>query len=281
MTYSSRFYGYRRSYCGPIRAVVFDWAGTTVDFGCCAPVAVFVEVFRQQGVTITAEQARGPMGTRKRDHIRLISEMPAVRKQWEEVHGRLPQETDIDAMYEQSVPLQTRSVTEHSALIPGCLETTELLRSRGMGIASTTGYSREIMEALLPHAAALGYAPDVTVCASDMSEGRPAPWMLLECARQLNAYPVGSLVKVDDTVPGIIAGLNAGAWTVAVAATGNEIGLNLDEFQALNEAQRKERIDRSAVKLAQVGAHYVIDSIADLPECIDDIERRLRDGQRP
>jgi phosphonoacetaldehyde hydrolase len=242
---------------------------------------VFVEVFRQQGVTVTPEQAREPMGTRKRDHIRLICEMRSVRQQWEAVHGRPPQESDIDVMYEQSVPLQTKSVTEHSALIPGCRETIDALRGRGLGIASTTGYSREIMEALLPHAESLGYLPDVTVCASDVTQGRPAPWMLLECARQLNAYPVESLVKVDDTVPGILAGLHAGAWTVAIAATGNEVGLNLEDFNALDEAVRRERIERSASKLAQAGAHYVIDSIADLPGCIDDIERRLGEGEKP
>lgn len=272
---------FRRSYRGPVRAVVFDWAGTTVDFGCCSPVMVFVEVFRQQGVSITPAQAREPMGTQKRDHIRLICEMPAVRQQWEKVHGRPPHESDIDAMYKQSVPLQTRSVVEHSALIPGCLETMAALRRRGIGIASTTGYSREIMDALLPHAKALGYTPDATVCASEVPQGRPAPWMLLECARQLNAFPVESLVKVDDTVPGILAGLNGGAWTVAVSATGNEVGLNLDEFNALDETQRRQRVDRSANKLAQAGAHYVVDSIADLLQCIDDIEQRLRGGEKP
>ena len=36
---------YRRSYRGPIEAVLFDWAGTTMDFGCIAPAEVFVEVF--------------------------------------------------------------------------------------------------------------------------------------------------------------------------------------------------------------------------------------------
>lgn len=274
-------YRFERSYRGPVRAVVLDWAGTTVDFGCCAPVSVFVEVYRRQGIAITARQAREPMGTPKRDHIRLISEMAAVRQQWEEVHGRPVQESDIDAMYEESVPLQTNCVAEHSALIPGCLEAIESLQSQGIGIASTTGYSREIMEALLPHAAALGYAPNVTVCASDVPRGRPAPWMLLECARQLNAFPVESLVKVDDTAPGIVAGLNAGAWTVAIAATGNEVGLNLEEFNAADESNRRELVERSAAKLAQAGAHYVVDSIADLPGCIDDIQRRLANGDRP
>lgn len=274
-------YSFRRRYRGPVRAAIFDWAGTTVDFGCCSPVKVFVEIFREQEVPITPQQAREPMGTRKRDHIRLICEMPTVRREWEKVHGRPPQESDIDRMYERSVPLQTSSVAEHSELIPGCLETMDTLRRAGIAIASTTGYSREIMAALLPHAASLGYSPEVTVCASDVVQGRPAPWMILECARRLNAFPVESLVTVDDTVPGILAGLNAGTWTVATAATGNEVGLNLEQYRALDEADRRGRIDRSAGKLAQAGAHYVIDSIADLPRCIDDIQRRLDAGEKP
>lgn len=264
-----------------MRAVVFDWAGTTVDFGCCAPVTVFVEVFGEWGVTITPPQAREPMGTRKRDHIRFIAEMPAVRQHWEHVHGSPPQESDVNAMYERSVALQTKIVAEHSSLITGCRETMQMLRQRGVGIAATTGYSREVMEVLQPHAQSLGYAPDVAVCASDVPVGRPAPWMLLECARQLNAFPGEALVKVDDTAPGILAGLNAGAWTVAVAATGNEVGLSLEDFNALDETERRERIDRASLRLAQAGAHYVIESIADLPDCVNDIERRLRNGEKP
>jgi len=44
---------YRRSYRGGARAVILDWAGTTLDYGCYAPAVVFIEVFNRQGVEIT------------------------------------------------------------------------------------------------------------------------------------------------------------------------------------------------------------------------------------
>lgn len=48
-----------------IEAVIFDWAGTTVDYGCFAPLEVFMKIFQKRGVEITAEEARKPMGLLK------------------------------------------------------------------------------------------------------------------------------------------------------------------------------------------------------------------------
>ena len=42
--------------------VIFDWAGTTVDYGCFAPVQAFVEVFKHYGIEPTMEEVREPMG---------------------------------------------------------------------------------------------------------------------------------------------------------------------------------------------------------------------------
>ena len=51
---------YQTSY--PIKAVIFDWAGTMVDFGCMAPVEALVDAFAAHGVTISAADARRDMG---------------------------------------------------------------------------------------------------------------------------------------------------------------------------------------------------------------------------
>ena len=52
--------------------VIFDWAGTTVDYGCFAPVQAFVEVFKHYGIEPTMEEVREPMGMLKIDHIRTM-----------------------------------------------------------------------------------------------------------------------------------------------------------------------------------------------------------------
>ncbi len=270
---------YRRSYAGPLRGIIFDWAGTTVDYGCFAPVAVFVEIFKARGVAITIEQARAPMGMAKKDHIRAIAQMESVAGAWQSVHRRAASEDDIEALFQTSVDLQRRCVLDYPDLIPGTRDTVALCRARGMRIGSTTGYSRQIMDALAPEVAERGYAPDAIVCANEVVAGRPAPWMALQAAQQLQVYPPAALVKVGDTIPDIEEGLNAGMWTIGLSRTGNELGLSEAAALAPNDlATRLERIER---RMRQAGAHYVVESIVDAPPILDAIEARLRQGEQP
>ncbi|NLF72779.1 MAG: phosphonoacetaldehyde hydrolase [Candidatus Anammoximicrobium sp.] len=272
---------FRRSYCGPVRAVVFDWAGTTVDYGCRAPTEVFRRVFAQAGVDITMDEARGPMGTYKKDHLRALLQMPAVATRWQAAYGRLPDERDVETLYAQFEPLQIACVTQYADLIPGTLQTVAAIRGRGIRIGSSTGYTAAMMEPLVAAAREQGYDPDAIVTMSHVPAGRPAPWMCFENARRLDVYPMQAVITVDDTPVGIEAGLNAGTWTAAVVRTGNEVGLSLEEVAAVNADELQRRLDRAATRLAHAGAHYVLDSIAELPACVDDVERRLRGGELP
>lgn len=272
---------FTRSYRGPLKAVILDWAGTTLDYGCCAPAVVFIEVFERQGVEIAIEEAREPMGAQKKMHIRKITQIPAVAERWQTIHGRPPGEQDVDAMFEQFVPLQIACLADYADLIPGCPEAVDAMRRRGMKIGSTTGYNTEMMAVLQEEAKRRGYEPDSTVCSADVPEGRPAPWMCLENARRLGIYPMESIVKVDDTIPGIEEGLNAGMWTIGLAKTGNEIGLSEQEIEALPEELYGRRIERAYRRMYSAGAHYVVDGIGDMLACLDDIESRLARGEKP
>jgi phosphonoacetaldehyde hydrolase len=278
MRISQRF---RRSYCGSVQAVVFDWAGTTVDHGCRAPTAVFRRVFAQAGVEISDAEARGPMGMYKKDHIRALLQSPTIAARWQAAHGRLPDENDVEQLYVPFEPLQIACVTDYADLVPGTLETVGALRARGIRIGSSTGYTAAMMEPLVAAARDRGYTPEAIVTMSDVPLGRPAPWMCFENARQLGVYPMDAVVVVDDTPVGIEAGLNASAWTVAVVKSGNALGLSWKETRALEPDELRARLERAAVPLMQAGAHFVIDSIADLPPCIDEIERRLQRGEKP
>jgi len=272
---------YRRSYRGPIEAVLFDWAGTTMDFGCIAPAVVFVEVFRRQGVPIEMAEARAPMGAHKRVHIQRITALDTVRERWQQAHGRVPDDTDVERMFTEFVPLQLKCLSDYSELIPGTLGVVAELRGRGIKIGSTTGYTTEMMAINLRDAAKQGYQPDQTVCASDVPHGRPYPYMCLSNVIRLGVSTVEACVKVDDTIPGIEEGLNAGMWTVGFAVSGNEVGLSLAQWNDLPAAEQQTRRTRAYQRMAQCGAHYVVDSIADLMPCIDDIQARIRRGERP
>lgn len=274
-------FSYRRVYRGPIEAVILDWAGTTLDFGCLAPAVVFVEVFKRKGVPISMEEARVPMGAHKRVHIQKLTELDAVRARWQEVHGRPPDDGDVEAMFKDFVPLQLDVLSTYSELIPGTLEVVAELRRRGIKIGSTTGYTTPMVEINLRDAARQGYKPDSTVCASDVPAGRPYPYMCLQNAINLGVTTVHACVKVDDTVPGIDEGLNAGMWTVGLAVSGNEVGLQRPEWAALPEVEKQTRRERAYRRMWQAGAHYVVDTIADLMPCIDEIQARLHRGEEP
>jgi phosphonoacetaldehyde hydrolase len=272
---------YRRTYTGKVQACILDWAGTTMDFGCLAPAFAFVEVFKRQGVPITVEEARAPMGAHKRVHIHQITEMDPVRQRWQEKHGRLPDDSDVETMYGEFIPLQLDCLSAYSDLIPGTLEAVEAMRGRGIKIGTTTGYTTEMTAINAADAERQGYVPDSTVCANELPLGRPYPHMCLQNLINLGVDCVQACVKVDDTITGIEEGLNAGMWSIALAVSGNEVGLSLTDWQALSGDEQKRLRGRAYDRLRPSGAHYVIDSIADLMPCIDDIDARLAHGETP
>lgn len=270
-----------RHYRGPVQAVIFDWAGTTVDFGCMAPTAVFMEVFRAQGVAITPKEARGPMGMHKRAHIETLLALPEVGERWRQAHGRDWTQADVDGLYDAFLPLQLQTLAQHCDLIPGTLETVAALRARGIKIGSSTGYTEALMEVLVPEAARRGYSPDAVVCGAQVPAGRPFPWMCYVNAMRLGVYPLEAIVKVGDTIADIEEGRNAGMWTVGVVMTGNLIGLPQAELLALHDVERQERYHDACRQMLAAGAHVVIPGIADLLPVIDAIQVRLASGGRP
>jgi phosphonoacetaldehyde hydrolase len=264
-----------------LKAIVFDWAGTVVDFGSCAPAAVFQRVFRERGVSITAGQAREPMGMAKREHIEAILNMPSVKNEWKQTFGREFNDGDIDAMYEQFLPLQMQILGNHSELIPGAADAVHECRAMGLKIGSTTGYTRELMKVVSAAARLQGYEPECVVCADDTPRGRPAPYLLFEAAKRMDVYPMWSIVKVDDTPVGIEAGRNAGCWTIGVTRTGNCVGKTEEELAQLSEEQVESLCRSAADKLLSAGAHYLVESVIEVPELLRKIDQRAASGELP
>lgn len=264
-----------------LKAAVFDWAGTVIDHGSQAPMGVFVKAFKTFGVDITIAEARGPMGMAKRDHIKTLMSAPRIAEAWKAAQGALPDEAAIDRVYEVFVPMNVEAVTDYCTMIEGAVPAINRMRARGLKIGSTTGYTRSIMAKVLPLAAAQGYAPDNLVCAGDLSEARPSAMMMYRTFLDLGVWPAWSVVKVDDTGVGIGEGLNAGCWTVGVALSGNAFGLNPAETAALSPDEFATMKAAAYADLRRTGAHYVIDSVADIDWVLDEIEGRLARGERP
>jgi phosphonoacetaldehyde hydrolase len=264
-----------------LAAVVFDWAGTVVDFGSQAPMGAFVELFATEDVEITVAEARVPMGLPKWQHIQALGRLPRVAEAWQRRHGRELSDADVDRLYERFTPMNRAAVPRHAQLIEGVPTLMRELRERGLKIGSTTGYNREIMDVLVPLAAAQGFVPDNLVCAGDVSENRPAPLGMYRCFIELGVWPARRVVKVDDTVPGLMEGRHAGCWTVAVTVSGNETGLSAQAWNALPAGEQATRRAVAAARLAVARPDYTIDTVADLPPVLDAIERRLAAGEGP
>lgn len=270
-----------KSYNHPtkVSAAIFDWAGTVLDFGCIAPVAAFREAFAKAQIAISEAEARGPMGTAKRVHIEQILETPAVQARWQAHYGKPSDQADVDALYADFLAIDAVNCAKYSDMIPGALETIAALRNRGIGIGSTTGYPRSIMDGLMPLAAAQGYEPDCCVTVSEVERGRPYPDMILANALALGVADVRAAIVVDDSPTGLTAGRAAGMWSIGIIASGNEVGLSLADWEALSDAAQAEYRTNASKILFASGAHYVIDTIADLLPIVDAIEARLAAGE--
>ncbi len=262
-----------------IQAVVFDWAGTIVDFGSLAPMGAFVNLFERHGVPVTIAQARVPMGLPKIDHIRAMGRMPEIAQAWRDAHqGQTFSEADAQALLQEFEPMSAASAWECRAFVPGFLETLAWLQSRGIRVATTTGYTRRIMTPIIAHAASLGFSPDAVICCDDVLRSRPDPMGMLACCAAMGVTPGLTVLKVDDTAPGIEEALNAHCLTLGVAASGNALGWSLAQWQQSSEAERAPALQAARAQLKAAGAHGVVDSVADLPHAIEAIEQGLDAG---
>lgn len=259
-----------------LEALILDWAGTTVDFGSLAPVRTLQQVFALFDVPITEAQARRDMGLPKRDHISHILAYPEVSAAWAKRHTSAPGEADIDRLYAQFIPLQFACLAQYSSVIPGVAAAVEQARARGLKIGSTTGYTRAMLDQLLQQSAGEGYLPDCSFSPEDAGSGRPYPFMIFAAAVALKVFPLASVIKIGDTPSDIQEGLAAGVWSIGVARTGNMIGLSEADLNALDPVEQSARVKHAHAALQAAGAHFVIESVADIHPVLDVIESHMR-----
>jgi phosphonoacetaldehyde hydrolase len=264
-----------------IKAFIFDWAGTMIDFGCCAPVVALQGAFAEIGLPLTDAEARADMGMAKHAHIASILVRDPIKTAFENSKGRQATSADIDDLFARIEPRMIAAAAEHTTLIEGAAALSKLLRSRGVRVGSGTGYSRSMMDAILREAAAQGYTPERVVCAGDTLEGRPSPLMTWKAMVDLGVWPARTCVKVDDAIVGISEGKEAGTWTIGVAASGNGVGLNYANFCALSSSERTARVTAAAQELLDAGADYVVASVADIPTLLPELVAKIIRGALP
>ena len=276
-------YVYHRKYQGSVRGMVLDWSGTTADAYVLAPAVVFVDVFRKHGVEISMNEARGPMGLRKDLHIKALTEVPELRERWKGIHGHEPDQTDVDRMFEDFVPMQLECLRNYTTLLPHVAEVTQAFQKQGIKIGSSTGFVRSMVDILEADAKEQGYVPDASVAGDEVKHGaRPKPFMVYRNLDLMDVHPIQSVVKVDDTVSGVGEALEAGCWGVGIARYSNYMDIDsLDHLESLPESEIQRRLAVTREILQKAGAHYVIDTFDQLPDVIEDVNLRLGRGETP
>jgi len=240
-----------------VEALILDWAGTTVDYGCFAPLNVFLKVFRNRNIDITLEEARKPMGMLKIDHIRALSKMPRIAEEWKKIYGHYPDEEDVVNMYHEFEPSLLKILHDFADPIDGVVDTIRELRSDGLKIGSTTGYTKSMMDIIVPEAAKRGYSPDCFFTPDNLPGGRPYPWMCYENAIRLGVYPMAHVIKAGDTKADILEGINAGAWSIGIILGSSEFGLHKDEAALLSKDDLEKHIKETEEHFRSYGAHLV------------------------
>ena len=273
-----------RLYTGKIKACILDWSGTICDKYVIAPAIVFQKIFENYGVEVTMDEVRKPMGLRKDLHIKdMLLNNKNISTRWSQIYGIDPTEKDVDTLFKDFVPMQLDCLAEYSEILPNVKETIDILRNDNIKIGLTTGFTRDMVDVLEKNVNSQGVFLDSTVAGDDVLNGyRPAPHMVYKNLDILDISPINSVVKVDDTIGGIGEGLNAGCWTVGVSKYSNYMNIdNIEHSEQLSDSELEQRYKISKETLEKSGAHYVIDSIADLPEIIKSINLRIQNSEIP
>jgi len=257
-----------------IKAIILDWAGTTVDYGCFAPVEAFTQAFLAFGVKPTIEETRAPMGMQKRAHIEKMIEGERLSNLWKERYGRPHTQADIDKIYDWFEPALFGVLEKFADPLPGVVETVAEIRRMGIAVGSTTGYTKAMMDVVVPCAKEKGYAPDCLVCPDETGGiGRPYPYMLWRNLEKLGVLSIGNVLKIGDTAADMHESKNAGCLCVGVLKGSSTLGLTSEELNAKNPDEAIALFETAKQKYKEAGADFIIEDFTFLPELIEAINR--------
>ena len=276
-----------RPYRDTIKTIILDNSGTCLDPFVIAQAVVYKHLFREQNINISIEEARAPMGIRKDLHIAKLLQMPHIQYEFQKLYGRPSEKRDIDNFVEQLTAIQLKIIPQYCHLIPTVLSTMETLRKQNIKFSSS-GFTTQIINSIQNTLDNKLYF-DTIMTEDDFSPEDlhlsypPKPFMIWGNLQKLNAWPIESVVKVDDTLAGIQEGLNAGCWSVGITDYSTYMNINsVEEWDLMDEEEKLQRRQYVRQKiLNESGAHYVIQKFNELLPVITDINHRLSLGEKP
>lgn len=216
-----------------IKLVVLDMGGTIIQDHGEVPTAL-MSALSKRGVPATAAEIADWRGSSKRGMVKHFvgqSKTPAAQqaKLIDEIYADFAQQTD--KAYANVQP------------IAGAQAALEQMRAMGLLLATSTGFGRELTDAVIHHLDWKKYFV-ANISSDDVEDGRPAPYMLFRAMEAAHVDDVRTMAAVGDTVLDLQAGNNSGAGAVIGVYSG-----------ANTEA--KLRAERSTA---------ILPSVAELPE---------------
>lgn len=254
-----------------VNTIILDWAGTTVDFGCMAPVHAFKKAFSNKNIELTNQEIRKPMGMLKIDHIKQLLSLDQVKREWLALYGRPSDENDVLSIYQDFETYLFADLAENSHLKPETKQAMRKIKQLGYNIGSTTGYTKEMMEVVFETARVEGYHPDYVVTPDDVdSLGRPYPFMIFENMRFFQNRSMAEVIKVGDTISDIQEGKNAGVLSIAVTEGSSVMGLSLEEYKQYSKEEMEQLNQQAAEIFYQHGADLCIKNLLELAELLQE-----------
>jgi len=271
-----------------IRACIFDLGGTIVDRYSLTPLIAFRKAFKNYGIDLCPSLIRRDMGLNKMDHIDKIFEDSDIQKQWlgrnlERIDDRMKKE-----LFKNFSNIQKIETIERMKIIPQTKKCIQYLQDNDILTGVTTGFDYEQTMRVKSLLEVYNIHLDSYVSSTCLDlPSRPQPYMIHKNMDNLKLDDPKRIIKLDDTVSGIQEGLNAGCLTVGVARWSINMGINnyedmmrLDNVimdgsnnYSLNYHDQKEKLKKSREILEKSGAHYVIDTLEELPGIIEHINR--------
>ncbi|HMR43024.1 MAG TPA: HAD hydrolase-like protein [Saprospiraceae bacterium] len=206
-----------------IQLVVFDMSGTTV-VDKSEVLDCFFEAAVQYGINTTPEHINTMMGWSKIEVFRTL-----LREELGDDHPEIEIRAQLVFKYFRRI-LEAYYFNNPVDPTPGTMALFYRLKSKGVKIALTTGFYREVTNILLYKLGwdiglnrwKIGNGASVinaSVTSDEVEKGRPAPDMIFRAMKLLNVSDPAQVIKIGDTPSDLKAGKNAGcAFTFGITS---------------------------------------------------------------
>jgi phosphonoacetaldehyde hydrolase len=271
-----------------IKACIFDLGGTIIDRYSLTPLLAFRKAFKKYAIDLSPSLIRKDMGLNKMDHINKIFENTDIQKQWLGLNLEIADNRVRKDIFKGFSKIQAKETIERMKIIPETIGCMRYLQDNNILTGVTTGFDYEQTMRVKSLLETYNINLDSYVSSTCLDlPARPEPYMIHKNMDNLDLDDAREIIKIDDTVSGIQEGLNAGCLTVAVSRWSVNMGIDSYEDMmkldnvimdgsnnySLNYHNHKEKLKESREILEKSGAHYVIDTLEELPGIIEHINR--------